>query len=79
MLYIKAGVTLNMTKEPTYLTQLREEKRRIEAAISALEQPILRSHDVAPILKRRPMSLETRAKMAKAQRERWSKVRKNAA
>lgn len=96
MLYINTGGSfseMTKTNEPVYLQELREEKRRIEAAIEALEGPVTPASLIpAPIpgsprlgrpghwpRKRKPMSLETRAKMAKAQRERWSKARKNAA
>jgi hypothetical protein len=59
------------------LSELREQRDRIDAAINALEKTP-RTLSYATGRKRRIMSPEARAKIAAAQRARWAKQKKKA-
>jgi hypothetical protein len=69
-----------MANVSSIMKQLKQERDRVEKQLSGLNAALTAFANVysggKPVRKRRKMSVESRAKIAAAQRRRWAKFRK---
>jgi hypothetical protein len=77
--YVPEGGPQTMGNVSSILRQLKQERDRVERQLSGLNAALTAFANVygagKPIRKRRKMSAKSRAKIAAAQRARWSKYR----